>query len=158
MSPRSRKIIQWPEKKIPVLVASPDCEDRLVLPGILGQREWQWSRSRNRRQAEMRLARGGIRVVVCERDLPDGSWQDVLECCRYIQKPPSFIVCSRLADERLWSRVLNLGGYDVLIKPFDREEVVRVVYAAWRAWQRAYGEPPGGRPSSRVRTSGVGAL
>jgi hypothetical protein len=34
----------------------------------------------------------------------------------------------------LWAEVLNLGGYDVLLKPFDRAEVVRVAGMAWRCW------------------------
>jgi DNA-binding response OmpR family regulator len=41
--------------------------------------------------------------------------------------PPDLIVASRLADEYLWAEVLNLGGYDVLAKPFNAEEVRRVV-------------------------------
>jgi hypothetical protein len=41
------------------------------------------------------------------------------------------IVTSRLADERLWAEVLNLGGYHLLAKPFDASEVVRVVGTAW---------------------------
>jgi DNA-binding response OmpR family regulator len=158
VSPRSRKIRQWPDKMIPVLLASPDPEDHLILPEILGRSEWQWSRTRGYRQAERRLRRGPIGVVLCERDLSDGCWQDLLEAGRRLEKPPSFIVCSRLADELLWSKVLNLGGYDVLIKPFEREEVIRVVCAALRSWQRAYAAPSGGLPFPRVRTSGAGAL
>jgi len=42
------------------------------------------------------------------------------------------IVASRLADERLWAEVLNLGGYDLLAKPFDRDELVRVIAMAAR--------------------------
>jgi hypothetical protein len=46
------------------------------------------------------------------------------------------VVASRHADENLWGEVLNLGGYDVLIKPFDCSEVTRVVGMAWRHWLR----------------------
>ena len=45
------------------------------------------------------------------------------------------IVTDRLADERLWAEVLNLGGYDLLLKPFDPEEVLRVVNSAWTSWK-----------------------
>ena len=158
VSPRSRKILQWPEERIPVLIASPDPEDHQVLPEILSQPEWRWSRGRDCRQAEKRLQQGRIRVVLCERDLSDGCWQDLLEACTYLPKPPSVIVCSRFADELLWSQVLNLGGYDVLIKPFEREEVTRVVHAALRAWQRTYGAQSASRRFPQVRTSGAGAI
>jgi len=60
--------------------------------------------------------------------------RDVLEQVTILPDPPSFIVTSRLADERLWAEALNLGAYDVLAKPFDSTEAMRVVGAAWRAW------------------------
>jgi hypothetical protein len=50
------------------------------------------------------------------------------------------IVSSRLADERLWAEVLNLGGYDVLGMPFEPEKVLRVADSAWRAWKRNQGD------------------
>jgi len=37
-----------------------------------------------------------------------------------------------LADEVLWAEVLNLGGYDVLAKPFNSNEFIRVISMAWR--------------------------
>ena len=46
----------------------------------------------------------------------------------------SLIVTSRLADEYLWAEALNLGAYDMLAKPFDASEVVRVLGSAWRHW------------------------
>ena len=49
------------------------------------------------------------------------------------------IVTSRSADERLWVEALNLGAYDVLAKPFDRDEVLRSVSMAWLNWNRKFG-------------------
>jgi DNA-binding response OmpR family regulator len=71
-----------------------------------------------------------FRLVVCEQDLPDGSWKEILAATAAVADPPSLIVTSRLADDRLWAEVLNLGGYDVLAQPFDREEVRRVAMLA----------------------------
>jgi DNA-binding response OmpR family regulator len=71
------------------------------------------------------------RVIVCERDLPDGTWKDVLEIAASLLRPPPVIVTSRLADDYLWAEVLNLGGYDVLAKPFDPREVARTLKLAW---------------------------
>ena len=62
--------------------------------------------------------------------------------------PPNLIVFSRLADERLWAEVLNLGGFDVLMTPFEPEEVLRVDFAAWSRWEYDFAastaEEPGG--------------
>ncbi len=34
---------------------------------------------------------------------------------------------SHLADGRMWADVLNLGGYDLLMKPLDPVETLRVL-------------------------------
>ena len=47
---------------------------------------------------------------------------------------PLLLVTSKTADENLWAEVLNLGGYDVLMKPFELGEVTRVIGMAWRQW------------------------
>jgi len=94
-------------------------------------------------------------VVVCERDLPPGSWKDVLEQVTILPDPPSLIVTSQLADERLWAEVLNLGAFDVLAKPFDNAEAMRVIAAAWRAW----GLParlPARREGNKWKVAGAG--
>jgi DNA-binding response OmpR family regulator len=51
---------------------------------------------------------------------------------------PLLIVTSRLADEQLWAEALNLGAYDVLAKPFDTEEVIRVLSLAWLHWKHEH--------------------
>jgi len=70
-------------------------------------------------------------VVIVERDLPDGNWKSLRN--RLIQMPfaPKLIVTCRLADERLWEEVLNLGGFDVLARPFYPREVLRSIDSAW---------------------------
>jgi len=45
------------------------------------------------------------------------------------------IVTSDHAESSLWADVLNLGAYDVLAKPFDKSEVIRVISLAWLEWR-----------------------
>jgi DNA-binding response OmpR family regulator len=127
---------------VPVLSISPMEEDHFFLQNILNHLQGTLSPNRTFILTSCaRLASGltalrkrQFEVVVCERDLTPGSWKDVLEQVTILPDPPSLIVTSRLADERLWVEALNLGAYDVLTKPFDRTEALRVVGAAWRAW------------------------
>jgi DNA-binding NtrC family response regulator len=77
-----------------------------------------------------------ICAIVCERELSEGSWRDFLNLPVISRRSPFVIVTSGLADNRLWAEVLNLGGYDVLMKPFYAEEVVRIIDGAYRNWRR----------------------
>ena len=125
---------------VPVLSISPMEEDHFVLQDILKRLQLDPSRTfmvnpcATLVSGLAALQKHQFEVVVCERDLTPGSWKDVLDQGTILPDPPCLIVTSRLADERLWAEALNLGAYDVLIKPFDRTEAMRVVGAAWRAW------------------------
>ena len=77
-----------------------------------------------------RLLREPPAVVVTEADLPVGTWKDVLDIMAFLPNPPLVIVASLLADEYLWAEALNLGAHDVLAKPFNRAEVIRVLTTA----------------------------
>ena len=89
--------------------------------------------------ADVQQARRAIRlhaptVVVCEvRE--NGDWQQLLADAQAAQC--LILVVSRHADERLWAEVLNLGGFDVLALPFDRDELSRVLSSALRHSPRA---------------------
>lgn len=82
------------------------------------------------RQALEHLDRSPAAVVLCDSDLPDGSWLDLFHSLASADDPPLLIVTSRLADDRLWAEVLNLGGFDVIAKPFDKREVLHVLETA----------------------------
>ena len=88
--------------------------------------------------AKSALQRGRISIVMCEHDLSPGSWKELLDFAERLPSPPPVIVTSRVADERMWAEVLNLGGYDVLARPFNSEEVIRTVTSAWSLWQHRF--------------------
>lgn len=110
-----------------VLSVSPMPEDHLMLRHVLDGALWQVSAVATLRGAIERLRASAVSVVVCESVLEDGTWKDILEHNQACSYAPPLIVTSRLADEYLWAEVLNLGGYDVLPKPFNDREVRHVL-------------------------------
>ena len=85
-------------------------------------------------EARRMLTRLDICLVVCERDLPPGTWVDLFEQLRERPNPPLLIVTSRLADDRLWAEALNLGAWDVVAKPFVAHEIATAIEQAWSHW------------------------
>jgi DNA-binding NtrC family response regulator len=71
-----------------------------------------------------------VHVVVTDAALPDGDWRRVLEIVKQGSPNVEVIVRSRLGDPKLWLDVLEQGGYDVLVEPYHRVEVQRIVEAA----------------------------
>ena len=124
-----------PEFRVVVLVVSSFEEDLLSLRDTLVPSTWTLYVASGAAEAKKILRQTWVPVILCERELPDGNWKDLLVAVAGLQNPPLMIVTSRLADEYLWAEVLNLGGYDVLAKPFNSIEVTRVMSMAWQRWK-----------------------
>ena len=116
--------------QIRVLSISKHPEDHATLRRILTGLPWEVSAVTNCRQAVGQLTREQISLIFCESLLEDGTWKSILGHIRGDARPPLLVVTSRVADEHLWAEVLNLGGYDVLAKPFNAEEVRHVCTTA----------------------------
>jgi len=131
------------QKTLRVLSVSPSREDQTCLRRIFSTPGWasytlyKWNLAtcRTVESAITTLQNNSVPIVLCEADLRSGTWRDMLEASRSLSSPPLLIVTSRLADNYLWAEALNLGAYDVLAKPFDEHEVVRIVSLAVMHWR-----------------------
>ena len=114
-------------------------EDHVGLSNILAvaqspscpELRWKLETSSSLHAALRLLKAGKVPIVLCESDMGNESWKDLLDQLSGLPDPPCLIVTSRLADNYLWAEALNLGAYDVLAKPFDSSEVMRVFSSAW---------------------------
>ncbi len=131
------------ETAVKILSVSPTDADHDTLCTILeqatptGETSYRWMvhpASGVGPAAEM-LAEQEIAIVISECNFFPDTWRTLLEYISALPDPPLLIVASRLADERLWAEALNLGAWDVLAKPFDKQEVRRVLATAWRYWR-----------------------
>ena len=125
------------DQTVAVLAVSPFDEDHSTLKGIFRQTRWAIHGVRAFEEARDFLRHELPAVVVCERFLPDGSWHDLFRLTSALNEPPQLIVTAGDADDSLWAEVLNLGGYDVLAKPFERSEVTRIISLAWLHWKES---------------------
>jgi DNA-binding NtrC family response regulator len=128
-----------------LLLASPFQEDSELLRAIVGRGV---TRCGSCADAMAHLTENPVPVVIAECELPDGRWQRLLSEISRLPTRPSLIIASRLADEKLWIEALNSGAYDVLPKPFEAPEVIRIVESACRLWNRL---SPGGFSRAELR-------
>lgn len=120
-----------PDRQIPILLVSPDEADHTALLQILKELPFLLTAAHTSREAAAFLNLQPFGIVLCECNLPDGSWLEVLNHPSAGNEQPLLIVTSRIADASLWAEVLNLGGYDLLAKPFNGQEVRHVLTSAW---------------------------
>ena len=107
-------------------------EERSLVEDVFRKSRWRLYEAPDRKRATQCLKRHPVQVVIATSDVPDWSWQEMLNHLRCLARPPLLIVASRTADEYLWAEVLSVGGYDVLAQPFERQEIERVISSACR--------------------------
>src|SRR5215469_1083121 len=120
------------ENKLSALLVGDYQGDRLLVQDVFRRLGWKLFEASDRRRAMECLDKNPVQVVIAESDVPNWNWRRMLTDLRDLAKPPQLIVTSHLADESLWSEVLNIGGYDVMAQPLERKEVERVIASAHR--------------------------
>ena len=119
-----------PQPPATILLVSPFTEDHNFFGLTFAPPHWRAHHACGYHEALTCLMRDRITVIICESQLPDGDWKDILSQAQVLSEPPRVVVTSTVASGSLWAEVLNLGGYDLLLKPFVREEVLRVAEMA----------------------------
>ena len=126
---------------ISILNVSPIETDHRSLKSIVGHTNWSLHRAPCLLSAAALLRDIPISVILCDCDLQPGKWTDLLKEAATFPVPPPLIVATRPTENVPWGEVLNLGGYDLLRKPFAPSEVLHVVSLAWWHWHRSSGFP-----------------
>jgi DNA-binding response OmpR family regulator len=135
MSGRSEEWVPSPEAIAAVLEVSALPADGLRLQEILSQGSWKLHEASDCCETLALSRDESVPVLRCERDHADGNRDDLLTPQRAFRLRRILIVFSRLAEESFWAKVLSLGGFDVLMTPFEPEEVLRVAFSAWSRWE-----------------------
>jgi DNA-binding response OmpR family regulator len=118
-----------------VLIVSSGAQDRQLLAQLLSSHACPRYWTSTVDEAAEWLSSNNARMVICDDSLPDGDWRAVWEEVRGRPHPPVFIVSASWSDARLWAEVLNVGAYDVLVKPYEKSEVSRILQHACRTFE-----------------------
>lgn len=74
-------------------------------------------------------------VILCDRDVPGVAWREAVGILAALPHRPTVVLISQVADEYLWHELFRTGGFDVLRKPLQADEVSRVLKLALSYWQ-----------------------
>ena len=137
-----------PVNNITVLSVSPGEDDHAALERIF--RESEITLYPNcflalRRCGSLASALDAVReertpVVLFDGDGLPSAWQELVAAVKDLPAPPCLIVTSQFTDDRMWAEVLKQGGFDVIAKPFQKSDVIRIVSSACRRWRHRHAQ------------------
>ena len=130
-----------PTRVVTVLLLSPDARDHILIRHVFDHSNWVLHQRHSIEEGVRFVRDHPLPVVITEERLAGANWRDVLHAVGSLAKPPKLIVTSDNADATLWAEVINLGGYDVLAKPWNEREMFHAVSQAWLAWKHEAKRP-----------------
>ncbi len=111
--------------------------DRRILAGVCSRNRWRVALADNCEEARRELDRIEAPVVLCDRDVPERNWRQVVETLAASPQPSCILLLSRVVDEYLRNEVVRRGGFDVLHTPLREDEVAHAIKLAWTYWNIA---------------------
>lgn len=130
-------------ERIKLVAITQDPDDAAKLRQIASSCGWRISIVDSSSAAVVSLADQPTPLVICDRDLSGEAWRDVLAKIAALPLAVCVLLASSVVDDYLWNDVIRHHGYDVVAKPYQLEELHRVVAFAWswRGWaHRHYAE------------------
>ena len=112
------------------ILASAHADDEAALFGALAGTPWILETAGDLRSVSSLLARARLPIVLYDRDLPGPSWQDAFEELSSVRKHLALILLSNVSDPYLTDEIEQHGGFDVLTRPFQRDEVLSLLLFA----------------------------
>ncbi|MCW5979960.1 MAG: hypothetical protein KIT09_17900 [Bryobacteraceae bacterium] len=122
-------------RAVAAMLASSSEYDHLYFDHLFSRTNWNLFHAHNTSEAIETLASDVIPVVVADERVEPGGWRALLDVMQNSKYSPKLIVSSMLTVDGLWGDVLNMGGYDVLARPFDADEVLHSIGSAWLSWK-----------------------
>ena len=74
-------------------------------------------------------------VALVPAVLPDTGWWSLWAEIGLLDPRPEIVVYSQTSSFRLWSGVLEMGGFDVIVEPFTDKELQGAVLRAARSFK-----------------------
>jgi DNA-binding NtrC family response regulator len=69
-------------------------------------------------------------VIFTDRELPDGTWKEVLALAAESPAPTNVVVVDRIVDMKFYIEVIERGAFDFIAPPFSDPDISHVVHCA----------------------------
>src|SRR6266545_4761222 len=118
-----------------VLLVTSNQRDRDSLDSVLENTRWRVEPAASTEEAIQRLRAVPFSVVLWDRDAAGADWKDGLRRLAGVSHRPAVLLLSEVADPYLWEEVIRAGGFEVMTRPFRRNETLAALEFAHRHWE-----------------------
>jgi DNA-binding response OmpR family regulator len=125
----------------PVSIASSEIENRNAIRAILAEDGLNTIYATTVKETQETLANTPVSIVICDRQLRDGSFKELLHLAKKERPEVLVVVTSRTDDWKENVAAKQVGAFEVIPSPCQRSNLEWAVITALRAWRQWAGLP-----------------
>jgi FixJ family two-component response regulator len=118
-------------QKIPLLIVSSRPEDVKGLASLLEETPWDLTDASRLEDPAMALKGATVPILLFDRDTAGACWQVTMQRLVKSRRGACVVLLSNVSDQYLWDEVVQHGGFDLLARPFRREQVLSTLMFAY---------------------------
>lgn len=123
-----------PSPGLTVVFVITSTADRAMLHDLARRNHWNAVFSSTTEEACNAVNRTRPQVILIDRDVDSAGWRNAVSSLAMASDGACVVLISSVIDEYLWNEVVTNGGYDVLHKPLNEDDVLRNLRLAWSYW------------------------
>ncbi len=127
---------------IKLLLITPDDDLYLSVHNAAKHCGWQLERVRSVEQSLHSLDTLPVRLVIYDWTPEGDDWRFAIDRLSARPDRPCILLASRVIDEYLWADLVTHGGFDLIHRSADTEQLIRAVRFAHRSTDIARGGRP----------------
>jgi DNA-binding NtrC family response regulator len=118
-------------QKIPLLIVTSRAEDVRELKDLLHESPWELTGISRLEDADAALRAAEVPILLFDRDSPNATWQATMKRFIKLRRSACVVLLSNVSDQYLWEEVVQHGGFDLLTRPFRKEQVLSTLVFAY---------------------------
>jgi DNA-binding NtrC family response regulator len=118
-------------QKLPVLIVTSQMEDVDELRSILEGTPWDLSDASHLEDPSVAIKAAAPPILLFDRNTADGAWQVTMKRIIKSRRGVCVVLLSNVGDQYLWDEVVQHGGFDLLTRPFRKEQVLSTLMFAY---------------------------
>jgi FixJ family two-component response regulator len=118
-------------QKTPLLIVTSRPADLEELAPILQGTPWELTDASHVEDPLASLKAAAVPILLFDRDTAGASWQVTMQRLVKSRRGACVVLLSNVSDQYLWEEVVQNGGFDLLARPFRREQVLSTLMFAY---------------------------
>jgi DNA-binding NarL/FixJ family response regulator len=116
---------------IRVILASARDDDHEVLGALLEGGPWELKGARSVVETIAALDEVAVPIVLCDQDLELRPWWETMRVLLKARRKASVTILASAGAPELCADVARRGGFDLLLRPFEREQLYATLMCAY---------------------------